>query len=345
MKPFQTTLAGSLPKPGWLAQPETLWAPWALSSPELLQEAKQDAVRLAILDQERCGLDIVSDGEQSRQHFVHGFLEGIGGIDFENKRRIGIRNDRYEADCPVVTAELTRPNPVHKDEVAFARAQSDRKLKFTLPGPLTIVDTLADDHYGGDRKAMAMAFADILNAEARDLEAAGADTVQFDEPAFNAYTEIVPDWGVAALNRAVDGLDCTTAVHICYGYGIQANIDWKARLGQVWDEYNAILPPLVDSAIDQISLEFAGSRVPLEVLKHVGDRKDILVGAIDVASEQVETPAQVARVIEGALEYLPAERIFPCTNCGMAPMRRNLAYAKLARLAEGAALAREHLQR
>jgi len=343
VKVLQTTLAGSLPKPSWLAEPETLWAPWAMNSPERLQEAKQDAVRLAILDQERCGLDIVSDGEQSRQHFVHGFLEGLAGIDASKKRRIGIRNDRYEADCPTVVAELSRPAPVHRDEVAFARAQTDHKLKFTLPGPLTAVDTLADDHYGGDREAMAMAMAAILNAEARNLADAGVDVVQFDEPAFNAYTEIVPGWGVAALNRAVEGLDCTTAVHICYGYGIQANIDWKARLGQVWDEYNAILPPLVDSDIDQISLEFAGSRVPLEVLKHVGGRKDILVGAIDVASDTVETPAQVAKTIAGALEHLPPERVFPCTNCGMAPMRRDVAYAKLARLAEGAALARERL--
>lgn len=340
MRLFQTTLAGSLPKPAWLAEPETLWAPWVPSSPERLQEAKRDAVRLAILDQERCGLDIVSDGEQSRQHFVHGFLEGLDGIDAGRKRRIAIRNDRYQADCPTVTAELARPRPVHRDEVAFARAQSERKLKFTLPGPMTAVDTLADDHYGGDREAMALAMAEILNAEARDLAAAGADVVQFDEPAFNAYTELVPGWGVRALNRAVAGLDCTTAVHICYGYGIQANIDWKARLGQVWAEYDAILPPLADSDIDQISLEFAGSRVPLEVLKHVGGRKDILVGAIDVASDAVETPGQVAQVIEGALAYLPAERVFPCTNCGMAPMRRDIAYGKLARLAEGAELAR-----
>jgi 5-methyltetrahydropteroyltriglutamate--homocysteine methyltransferase len=340
---LKTTLAGSLPKPAWLAEPETLWAPWALESPERRLEAIQDATRLALEDQELAGLDIVSDGEQSRQHFVHGFLEGIEGIDFNNKRRIGIRDDRYEADCPVIVSALSRPKPVHADQVAYARAHTDRELKFTLPGPMTIVDTLADDHYG-DRESMAMAFADILNAEAADLIAAGADVIQFDEPAFNAYTHLVPGWGVEALNRAAKGLKAKkTAVHICYGYGIQQNNDWKKTLGKVWAQYREILPALVASDIDQISLEFAGSRVPVDVLELVGDKKDVLVGAIDVASAEVETPEQVAAVIRAALKHMPAERIYPCTNCGMAPMKREIAYAKLASLAKGAKMVRESL--
>jgi len=340
---LETTLAGSLPKPAWLAEPETLWAPWALSSPERLAEAKRDATRLAILDQEAAGLDIVSDGEQSRHHFVHGFLEGIEGIDRENKRRIGIRDDRYEADCPVVVGALTRPRSVHAQEVAFARGCTTRTLKFTLPGPMTIVDTLADDHYG-DRESMAMAFAEILNQEAKDLIAAGADVIQFDEPAFNAYTRLVPGWGVEALNRAVQGLSAKkTAVHICYGYGIQQNNEWKKTLGKLWAQYREILPALVESKIDQISLEFAGSRAPLDVLDLVGDRKDVLVGAIDVASETVETPEQVAAVIDGALKHMPAARLYPCTNCGMAPMNRTLAYKKLEALAAGARRVRDRL--
>ncbi|MBP5857931.1 methionine synthase [Marivibrio halodurans] len=340
---LETTLAGSLPKPAWLAEPERLWAPWAQESPERRLEAMRDATRLAIADQERSGLDIVSDGEQSRQHFVHGFLEGIEGIDFTNKRRIGIRDDRYEADCPVIVGALSRPKPVHADQVAFARQQTGRTLKFTLPGPMTIVDTLADDHYG-DRESMAMAFADILNAEARDLVAAGADVIQFDEPAFNAYTHLVPGWGVAALNRAVAGVGAKkTAVHICYGYGIQQNNDWKKTLGKVWAQYREILPALVGSDIDQISLEFAGSRVPVDVLELVGDRKDVLVGAIDVASDTVETPDQVAAVIRDAMRHMPAANIYPCTNCGMAPMNRDLAYAKLTALAQGARQVRESL--
>lgn len=339
---LKTTVTGSLPKPAWLAQPEVLWAPWASDDPALLEEAKHDAVRLAIRDQEEAGIDIVSDGEQSRQHFVHGILEKIEGIDFEYKQRIGIRDDRYEADCPTVVSEIRRSGPIHQDEVAFARAHTDHDLKFTMPGPMTIVDTLADTHYG-DRPALAMAFADILNAEAREIAAAGANVIQFDEPAFNVYLDAVPTWGVEALNRAVDGVACTTAVHICYGYGIKANLDWKATLGAVWDQYEKTLPALAESDIDQVSLEFAGSRVPLEVISLLDGKKDVLVGAIDVTTLEAETPEQVAAVIRSALEHTSPERIFPCTNCGMVPLPRSVSQGKLKALAAGAALVRAEL--
>ena len=339
---LETSITGSLPKPAWLAEPEVLWAPWATDDPVRLAEAKRDAVRLAIADQERAGLDIVTDGEQARMHFVHGVLEHLDGIDFANKRRIGIRNDRYEADCPTVVAEVRRPGPIHRDEVAFARAQTTRPLKFTLPGPMTIVDTLADDAYG-DRPTLAMAFAEILNEEARDLAAAGADVIQFDEPAFNVYLDAVPTWGVAALDRAVAGLDCTTAVHICYGYGIAANLEWKETLGAVWEQYRAILPALADSAIDQISLEFAGARVPVEVIALLDGKKDVLVGAIDVTTHSAEPPEAVAGVIRAALDHVPAERIFPCSNCGLVPLPRAVAQAKMKSLADGAALVRAEL--
>jgi 5-methyltetrahydropteroyltriglutamate--homocysteine methyltransferase len=339
---LETSIAGSLPKPSWLAQPEVLWAPWASEDPERLAEAKRDAVRLAIRDQEEAGLDIVSDGEQSRQHFVHGILEHIDGIDFARKTRIGIRNDRYEADCPTVTGELKRKGPIHRDEAAFARTHTDRKLKFTMPGPMTIVDTLADGFYG-DRPTMAMAFAEILNAEAKELVAAGVDVIQFDEPAFNVYLDAVPTWGLGALNRAVEGVDCTTAVHICYGYGIKANLDWKATLGAVWDQYRATLPAIAESAIDQVSLEFAGARVPVEVIGLLGGRKDVLVGAIDVTTREAESAETVAGVIRAALEHAPAERIFPCTNCGMVPLPRRVAVDKMKALAAGAATVRGEL--
>ena len=339
---LKTTVTGSLPKPSWLAQPEVLWAPWASDDPARLEEAKHDAVRLSIRDQEEAGIDIVSDGEQSRQHFVHGILEKIEGIDFEHKQRIGIRADRYEADCPTVVSEIRRSGSIHRDEVIFARAHTDHELKFTMPGPMTIVDTLADTHYG-DRPALAMAFADILNAEAREIAAAGADVIQFDEPAFNVYLDQVPTWGVEALNRAVDGLSCTTAVHICYGYGIKANLDWKATLGAVWDQYEKTLPALADSDIDQVSLEFAGSRVPIEVISLLDGKKDVLVGAIDVTTLEAETPEQVAAVIRSALEHTSPERIFPCTNCGMVPLPRSVSQGKLRALAAGAALVRAEL--
>jgi 5-methyltetrahydropteroyltriglutamate--homocysteine methyltransferase len=339
---LETTITGSLPKPTWLAEPEKLWAAWSTNDPKRLEEAKQDAVRLAIREQEEAGIDIVTDGEQRRQHFVHGVLEKIEGIDFNKKIRIGIRNDRYDADCPTVVSQLKRTAPIHTDEVTFARAHTDRKLKFTLPGPMTIVDTLADEHYG-DRPAMAMAFAEILNQEARDLVAAGADNIQFDEPAFNVYLDAVPTWGRDALNRAVEGLNCTTAVHICYGYGIEANLKWKATLGDVWNQYEAILPPLAESNIDQVSLEFAGARVPMEVIRLLNGKKDVLVGAIDVTTLTPESPDEVASVIREALKYTSPDRIYPCTNCGMVPLPRTVSKGKLRALGAGAALVRDEL--
>ena len=335
-----TTIAGSLPKPAWLAEPEVLWAPWRLAG-DALAEGQRDAVLAALKDQEAAGIDIVSDGEQSRQHFVHGFLERLEGIDFAHKRRIGIRADRYEADCPTVIGPIRRPGPVHAEEVRFARAHTDRKLKFTLPGPMTIVDTLADEHYG-DRVKLAFAFAEVLNAEARELAALGLDVLQFDEPAFNVYLDEVRDWGIEALHRAIEGVGCTTAVHICYGYGIPANIEWKATLGREWRQYELTFPHLARSQIDQISLECANSHVPISLIGLL-EGKDVLVGCIDVASPEVETPEAVAAVIRSALEYVAPERCYPCTNCGMAPLARPVASAKLRSLAAGAALVREEL--
>src|SRR5229473_1626004 len=323
MPMFPTTIAGSLPKPAWLAEPNRLWAPWRVAGPEL----------------EDAGIDVVTDGEQSRQHFVHGFLEFVDGIDFARKVEIGIRADRYKAMVPTVTGELRLKGRVHAPEARLARAHTNRKLKLTLPGPMTIVDTIADAHYG-DRVTMAMAFADLLNAEARGLAADGVDVIQFDEPAFNVYMREVADWGIEALHRAIDGLACTTAVHICYGYGIKANIDWKASLGGEWRQYEAIFPALARSRIDQVSVECANSRVPLELLGLLA-AKDVLVGAIDVATDRIETPEEVAGTIEQAMRFVPMERLYPCTNCGMAPIRRDIALAKLAALGAGAALARK----
>jgi 5-methyltetrahydropteroyltriglutamate--homocysteine methyltransferase len=334
---LETTIAGSLPKPAWLAEPQKLWAPWRLEG-EALAEAKRDATILTIKLQEDAGIDIVSDGEQSRQHFVHGFLENLDGIDFANKVRMGIRNNRYEADVPTVTGALKRRGSVHATEARLARAHTTRALKFTLPGPMTIIDTIADAYYG-DRVAMAMAFADLLNEEARELAEIGVNVIQFDEPAFNVYLDEVVDWGIAALHRAIDGLTCKTAVHICYGYGIQANIDWKAGLGSEWRQYERIFPALAASRIDQVSLECANSRVPIELMSLLAG-KDVLVGAIDVATDHIETPEEVAATIERALKYVPADRLFPCTNCGMAPLDQALAYKKLEALAAGASLVR-----
>jgi 5-methyltetrahydropteroyltriglutamate--homocysteine methyltransferase len=336
-KLFQTTIAGSLPKPSWLAEPEKLWAPWRLEGEEL-EQGKRDAALVWLKEQEAADIDIVSNGEQFRVHFVHGFLEKIDGIDWGRKTKMGIRDNRYVVDVPTVTAPLRRPKPVHSDEVRFTRAYTKQKLKFTLPGPMTICDTIADAHYG-KRADMAMAFAEILNTEARELEALGVDVIQFDEPAFNVFMTDVKEWGIAALERAAQGLACKTAVHICYGYGIKANIDWKESLGSEWRQYEAIFPALNESRIQQVSLECAGSRVPVSLISLLRD-KEIMVGAIDVATSEIETPEAVAAVIREAMRYADAERIYPCTNCGMAPLSRAVAAGKLKALGAGAELLR-----
>jgi len=337
---FPTTIAGSLPKPAWLAVPNKLWAPWRLEGEELAS-AKDDATLLAIKFQEDAGIDIVADGEQSRQHFVHGFLEAVEGIDFNKRVEMGIRNDRYKAMCPTVVGPLRLRSRVHAREARLARAHTKKKLKFTLPGPMTIVDTIADAHYG-DRVKMAMAFAALLNEEARGLAADGVDVIQFDEPAFNVYMEAAAGWGIEALHRAIDGVSCKTAVHICYGYGIPANVQWKATLGSEWRQYEEFFPALAQSRIDQVSLECIHSHVPMRVLELLKS-KDILIGVIDVASDTIETPEEIADLLTAATGYVPAQNLIACTNCGMAPMRRDIVAAKLKALVEGAALARKKL--
>ena len=337
---FETTVAGSLPKPSWLAEPDRLWAPWRLEGAEL-EAAKRDATLLALKEQEDAGIDIVSDGEQARQHFVHGFLERVEGIDFAHKVEMGIRADRYKAMVPQVVAPVRLKGRVHAFEAQAARAHTNRRLKFTLPGPMTIADTIADRHYG-DRVKMAFAFADCLNEEARALQADGVDVIQFDEPAFNVFMREVTDWGIEALHRASQRLTCKTAVHICYGYGIKANVDWKNTLGDEWRQYEEIFPALANSRIDQVSVECRNSRVPLSLLSLLKG-KDVLVGAIDVATDQIETAEDVAATIEAVMKHVPKERIIACTNCGMAPMKREIAEAKLRALGAGAVLARKRI--
>ena len=337
---FQTTIAGSLPKPDWLAEPNTLWAPWKLKGAELAS-AKRDATLLWVKIQEDAGIDLVTDGEQARQHFVHGFLERVEGIDFAHKVEMGIRKDRYKAMVPQVVAPLKLKGRVHDLEARAARGHTTRKLKFTLPGPMTIIDTLSDSYYG-DRVKMAFAFADLLNQEAKALQADGVDMIQFDEPAFNVFMDEVNDWGIEALTRAAEGLTCKTAVHICYGYGIKANTDWKESLGAEWRQYEQIFPVIDKSPIQQVAIECRNSHVPLELLALLKG-KIVQAGVIDVASDTVETPDDVVKTIEAVMKFVPKENIVATTNCGMAPMRRDIAEAKLRALGAGAKLAREKL--
>ena len=338
-KLLPTSTAGSLPKPAWLAQPETLWSPWKLQDDELA-EGKQDALRLSLDDQAQAGIDIVSDGEQTRQHFVTTFVEHLSGVDFEKRETVRIRN-RYDASVPTVVGAVSRPKAVFVDDAAFLRRQTDKPIKWALPGPMTMIDTLYDSHYKS-REKLAWEFAKILNQEARELEAAGVDIIQFDEPAFNVFFDEVNDWGIATLERAVEGLKCETAVHICYGYGIKANTDWKKTLGSEWRQYESIFPQLQQSSIDIISLECHNSHVPMELMELIRGKK-VMVGAIDVASNVIETPEQVANTLRKALQFVDADKLCPCTNCGMAPLSRRVAKAKLNALAAGAEIIRKEL--
>ena len=338
---FPTAIAGSLPKPAWLAETQKLWPQWKAEGAALI-EAKSDATLLWVKTQEDLGLDVIGDGEQARQHFVHGFLEQVEGIDFENKVTMGIRNNRYDAQVPQVVGPLKLKGRVHALEARIARAHTKRTLKFTLPGPMTIVDTVADRYYGSGREGkikMAFAFAELLNQEALALQADGVDIIQFDEPAFNVYMEDAADWGVAALERAAQGLTCKTAVHICYGYGIAANMDWKNTLGHEWRQYEKVFPALAKSSIQQVSLECFHSHVPMDLMALLSG-KEVMVGVIDVASDVVETAEEVADTIGKALQFVPKMKLIACTNCGMAPMNRDIALRKLEALAQGAALAR-----
>jgi len=339
-KLLRTATAGSLPKPSWLAEPEKLWSPWKLEGDELIA-AKHDALRISLSEQLEAGIDIVSDGEQTRQHFVTTFIEHLDGVDFNKRETVRIR-DRYDASVPTVVGAVSRQKPVFVEDAKYLRKLTKQPIKWALPGPMTMIDTLYDAHYKS-REKLAWEFATILNQEAKELEAAGVDIIQFDEPAFNVFFDEVNDWGVATLERAIEGLKCQTAVHICYGYGIKANTDWKKTLGAEWRQYEDVFPKLQKSKIDMISLECQNSHVPMDLIELIRGKK-VMVGAIDVASTTVETPEQVAATLRKALQFVDAENLYPCTNCGMAPLSRDVARGKLAALAAGAAIVRNELQ-
>ena len=334
-----TSIVGSLPKPSWLAQPETLWSPWKLEG-EALVEGKQDALRIAVQEQRRAGIDVISDGEQTRQHFVTTFIEHLSGVDFHQRETVRIRN-RYDASVPTVVGAVSREKPVFVADAEFLRRQTDQPIKWALPGPMTMIDTLYDRHYKS-REKLAWEFAKILNQEARELEAAGVDIIQFDEPAFNVFFDEVQDWGVETLQRAAEGLRAETVVHICYGYGIKANTDWKATLGSEWRQYEKTFPLLQRSTIDIVSLESQHSHVPMELIELIRGKK-VMLGAIDVASNTVETPEEVAGTVRNALAYVDADKLIPSTNCGMAPLSRDVALAKLSALSAGTDIVREEL--
>ena len=340
---LETQIVGSLPKPAWLAEPNTLRAPWRLTG-DALSAAQDDAVRLAILDQEEAGLDVVTDGEERRRHYIWGFLDGLTGIDTERTGLKQTRGGRYAETTEVarIIGPVERRAPVLLDAVRKARALTSRTLKVTVPGPMTIVDSVADEHYGSDNKTLAMHFASIINAEARDLAAAGADIIQFDEPCFNVYLDEVQAWGIEALERCMDGVSARKGVHICYGYGTASVLAWKTK-NTDWGHYGVTLPLLARSSVDMVSVETAASGVDVAVLGELKG-KDVLVGVIDVGTEEVETPELVADRIRRALPHVPAGHLKPCTDCGLVPRSREAARGKMRALAAGAAIVRAELE-
>lgn len=337
---LQCGITGSLPKPRWLSDPTTqLRAGWILSD-EQLDEARDDAVRLAIADQERAGLDILTDGEQRRRHYIWGFLEALDGVDTHTLGRKQTRGGRYTEiqDVARIVGDVSSPGPIFVDALKFAQAVTDKPLKATLPGPSTIVDSLLDEHYGDSLPDLAMRFAELLNVEAKALADAGADIVQFDEPAFNVDTDAVAEWGIAALERAAAGVATQRAVHICYGYGVPTVVAWKSK-NQDWGHYGHTLPLLNQSTIDQVSVECAASGVDVSVIQHLSN-KQVMLGVISVSTDDVESPELVAERIRAGLAYCDAERLMPCTDCGLVPRPRPVARAKMQALAAGTALIR-----
>jgi len=339
MNKIETTISGSLPKPNWIASTGKLWSPWKLSA-DALELGKLSATQSAVQDQLKAGLSIITDGEQSRQHFVTTFIENLSGVNFKKRKIVRIR-DRYDASVPTVVGPVSRKKPVFIKFAKFLRNLSSKPIKFSLPGPMTMVDTLYDNFYKS-REKLAWRFAEVLNEEAKELEKAGVDYIQFDEPAFNVFFDEVRDWGIETLERAAKNLRSKTVVHICYGYGIKANNDWKKTLGSEWRQYEKIFPLLNKSKIDQISLECMNSKVPLDLLSLLKNKK-ILAGVIDVATNKVETPKKIFELIKKITHFVKPKQLSCCTNCGMITLPPKIAQRKMESMVQGAKIAERYL--
>jgi len=330
----RATLVGSLPKPANLAEPEKLFAAWRLTGPA--REAAQDAaVRDWLRLEEEAGLDVVTDGEQRRRHYIWGFLEGLIGIDTTTLGRKASRGQRYQAETAVarIVGDVAWTGPVLAAAARFAKQHAHRPLKVTLPGPMTTADSVLDAVGRRSDADLAMMFGDLLNREAKALAAAGADVIQFDEPCFNIYVDAVRDWGIAALERAMDGVKAKIAVHICYGYGTPLVIQWKSQ-NRDWSHYGYTLPLLAKTRVDQVSIETAASGVDVGVIETLRG-KDVLLGVVSCSSAAVETPAQVAERLRRALPYIAPEHLFGCTDCGLVPLATDVAADKLRALGAG----------
>jgi 5-methyltetrahydropteroyltriglutamate--homocysteine methyltransferase len=338
---LQTMIVGSLPRPTWLVPPGKMYVDWNLEE-NMRKEALDDAVLLALTDQHEAGLNIFTDGEQRRRHYIWGFVEGLEGVDFSQLVKIPTRGGRYGSmvDAARVVGPVRRCGSITVDAVRFVKRHTSSPVKVTLPGPMTTTDTLADEFYK-NRRTLATELAKQLNDEAHELAEAGADIVQFDEPCFNIYLDEVEEWGVRALEDAAKGIRAKKAVHICYGYGVPIVLQWKTK-NTDWSHYWRTLPLLRTSTIDMISIECAASGVDPAVLAEAKG-KDLMVGVIDVGTEEVETPETVAARIRRLLPYVEPDHLYPCTDCGMIPRSRAAARGKMKALADGAWLVRSDL--
>ena len=340
--PIRATIVGSLPKPGWLAVPTILQAPWKVTS-EDLPEALADATRLSVESQVAAGLDVVTDGEQRRRHYIWGFLDGIAAVDTANLALKPTRGQRFRTEAPVarLVGEPEWPGPLQVEQLRAVRAMTDRPVKVTLPGPMTIVDSVLDTVGHHSTADLAMVFADLLNREAKALAEAGAAVVQFDEPCFNIYLDQARDWGIAALERASASVGTRTGVHICYGYGGSEVTDWKAA-NRDWSHYEQSLALVARTDIDQVSIETAAVGVDIGVIELLRG-KDVLLGLVNVGSETVETPEEVANGLRHALAHVAPQRLFACTDCGLVLRSRAAAAAKMRALVAGATIVNREL--
>jgi len=333
-----TSLVGSYPQPNWLIdraklskQVPRLRADLWLVAPDRLEAAQDDATLLAIRDQERAGLDIVTDGEQRRESYSNRFATALDGVDIENPGTVINRNGRPIA-VPRVVGPIRRTRPIELRDLKVLRANTGRAVKATLPGPFTMAKQAQDDYYK-DEEAVALAYAAAVNAEIKDLFAAGADVVQIDEPWMQQHPDKARQYGLKALDRALDGVTGTVAVHLCFGY---AAVVHDKPSGY------SFLPELDGCKARQISIEAAQPKLDLRVLKELPS-KTIILGVIDLSDMTVETPQIVAARIRAGLAQIPAERLVVAPDCGMKYLPRAVAFGKMQRMVEGAAIVRREL--
>jgi 5-methyltetrahydropteroyltriglutamate--homocysteine methyltransferase len=335
-----TTVVGSYPQPDWLIDRQLLMGNtpprvrmrelWRVA-PALLEAAQDDATILAIRDQERAGIDIVSDGEMRRESYFNRFATALEGIDLDNPGTVVSRTGK-SVYVPRVVGRIRRQRPVNVRDVQFLRAQTQRRIKVTVPGPFTMTQLAQNDHYASDAE-LALDYAEAVNAEIRDLFAAGADVVQIDEPYMQAHPEPAREYGLGALERALDGVTGTTAVHICFGYGSMV----KGKPAQY-----AFLPELAATRIQQVSVETAQPSLDCAVLQQLQD-KTIILGVLDLSTHEIEPPEIVAARIRRALPYVNAERVIIAPDCGMKYLPRDVAFGKLKAMAAAAQLVRQEL--